>query len=112
MSAPIMPCDVLGYYYGGEMLEAACPECFHEQVRVPRMEADTAPDREGDTPIFRDSEADTPTHCALCAALIPHALTPDGIEYVREAVAALEAGDGRREIVGQWRDRYLEGGAA
>lgn len=110
MTAPVMPCDVLGYYYGEAMAGPFCMAC-HDAITEPGA-GWPAEYSEDHHPIFRDSESDAPTHCALCESLIPHALTPDGIEYVREAVRSLRDGDGRAETVRQWRDRYLEGGAA
>jgi hypothetical protein len=54
-------------------------------------------------PVFFTDEADTPTHCEKCEALMVHDLTPDGIAYVREA---LQAGTGRREVRDAWRNAY------
>jgi hypothetical protein len=99
--------EVIGWYAGEDMHGPYCPDCYAEMGLAG---GDT------DTPIFAyGHEADAPSHCAVCEALIPHDLTPDGIEYVREAVreAAENPGDTwRAMITGQWRDRYLEGGAA
>lgn len=55
-------------------------------------------------PIFWSDEADTPTHCVECEALIPHRLTDYGMEYVREA---LEMPGGRRCIERAWVLEYL-----
>jgi hypothetical protein len=54
-------------------------------------------------PIFSDSEADSPTHCTQCEALIPHALTNEGHRYVREALAE---NTGRPEILAMWKEAY------
>jgi hypothetical protein len=55
-----------------------------------------------------EGEADTPTHCSRCEALIPHRLTMDGLEYVREAYREAAAGrGGRRCIVRAWVLKYL-----
>lgn len=62
------------------------------------------------TPIFRSSEADTPTHCSKCEALIPHALTSDGYAYVGHAlVEHAKDGFGRAPILKQWVEEYLDG---
>lgn len=53
--------------------------------------------------IFPSTESDTPTHCAECEALIPHDLTPDGLAYVAERLAA---DDGRPEIHAMWAEAY------
>lgn len=49
-------------------------------------------------------EADTPTHCEECDALIWHPLTPEGYEYVKEHC---DAGDGDPLILAAWRKAYL-----
>lgn len=96
--------EVIGYYVGEDMFGPYCPNCY-----AATMTPDGEP-RESDTPIFAcGHEADTPSHCGLCEALIPHDLTPDGVEYVRDAVRRLQAGEGREEIVRQWQDYYLRG---
>jgi hypothetical protein len=93
-----MPFDVVGYYYGEAMAGPFCPDCH----------AATAGDSHDSNlhPVFRDSEADTPSHCLACDALIRHDLTPDGIEYVRDAV---QAGDGDAAVLAAWREAYLSG---
>lgn len=98
---------VIGYYVGPDMFGPFCPDCYVKVINPDGGE------RELDTPIFAiGHEADTPSHCSVCDALIPHELTPDGIEYVREAVRdAAENPDDtwRAGIAGQWRDYYLHG---
>lgn len=90
------PTDVVGLIGGGGV--ALCPECY-ESVGWPVEDA---------SPIFRSDEADTPTHCDKCDGLIRHGLTPDGIEYVREALDLhAETGQGRAAIIEQWRREYL-----
>jgi hypothetical protein len=52
-------------------------------------------------------EADTPTHCVTCETLLAHPLTPDGLDYVWEAVTeALLHDSGRICIVAQWWAEY------
>lgn len=48
-------------------------------------------------------EVDGPTHCDTCGALIVERLTPDGVDYVRGAIAQ---GAGRAEILEAWREAY------
>jgi hypothetical protein len=58
--------------------------------------------------IFMDAEADTPTHCTECGAVIAHDLTPDGESHVLEAIADLagDPGSHSAEVVAQWWDAY------
>jgi hypothetical protein len=95
MSAPI------GYYVTCD--EAECASC-HCPENWPGFEGWEAP-----LPIFYGTEADTPTHCTACGDLIPHALTPDGYVYVREAVTRLR---GDRTVLASWNDVYLDGRGA
>lgn len=53
--------------------------------------------------IFPDSEADTPNHCAQCHALIPHALTGDGLAYVADA---LRERTGSESVLDAWAAEY------
>lgn len=53
--------------------------------------------------IFAGTEADAPTHCTVCEALIPHALTEEGLAYVAEMLAD---DGGRPEIEAQWVEEY------
>lgn len=107
--APVMPCDVIGHYIGRDMFGPYCPDCYELLWRQ------GGPDREQDAPIFRDTEGDYPSHCEHCNALIPHELTPDGFDYVREAVRKAAEGSGdtwRAMIAEQWRAHYLRGEGA
>ena len=89
--------NVLGFYpvIDGQIVEdAICIDCVRSnQIDVPQEWE----------PIFHDMEADTPTHCSMCEALIPHTLTTDGMEYVREAILS----GGRPEILAQWIMEYI-----
>ena len=59
--------------------------------------------------IFNDTASDTPTHCAICSAVIRHDLTPDGVLYVRDAIAEFIAGEGHTpDVMAQWWDAYGE----
>lgn len=89
------PFDVVGYYYGECMGGPLCPDCHREEGH--------APDDPDAHPIFGDGEADTPTHCLNCEALLAHNLTPDGMEYVRDA---LTDGTGRPDVLAAWRTAY------
>ncbi len=101
---------ILGWYVGEDMYGPYCPACY-EGMGLAGGDGRS----DADCPIFSiGHEADAPSHCAECDALIPHDLTPDGVEYVREAVreAAQNPGDGwRAKITEQWREEYLRGGA-
>lgn len=48
-------------------------------------------------------EADCPQHCDTCGKFLRNPLTPDGENYV---VDAIEQGDGDAEILAAWRDEY------
>lgn len=91
MSAPI------GYYVTCD--DAECAACHHPED-WPGFE-----DWEAPIPIYYGTESDTPTHCIKCRALIPHALTAHGYEYVRERVAQ---GDGDPTVLSDWAAIYLE----
>jgi hypothetical protein len=83
----------IGYYTadgrGGMSGDAFCPDCYQGG--------------EDDSPIFSDTEADSPTHCVVCHELIGHALTTDGEAYVRETLAA---GDGTGKVLAQWEAEW------
>lgn len=52
-------------------------------------------------------EADTPQHCGACGGFLQNPLTPDGYDYVREAILTYnETGHGRFDILEQWAQRY------
>ena len=105
--------SVLGYYITCD--DALCPECFGEAYgffghldseqerwdgQVQNWKA-AGGFESWDEPIaiFRDEESDTPTHCKECGELIPHALTSEGYEYVREHIIdALFELDGARVL--------------
>lgn len=98
--------EALGFYplHGDAYGDPFCADCAPKH-------ADGACTPECCTPwtldeaeaITSDMEADAPTHCTACEALIHHSLTPDGAAYVWEA---LEIGTGRPEILAVWRDAY------
>lgn len=49
-------------------------------------------------------EADCPNHCACCGCFLENPLTPNGYNYVREALRAhLHRGS---NCIGQWFDYY------
>jgi len=99
--------EPIGFYANCD--DAYCPSCFEEAFGVngerwPGFESWDEP-----LPIFSDTEADTPTHCAACEELIPHALTTDGYAYVDEAYREVADGvGGRRCIVRAWVLEYSE----
>lgn len=94
----------IGYYpsAGSFYLDAACPSC-HEKHGAGRCSCCVQYVHDESEPVFHDSESDTPTHCAFCESLIPHRLTPDGREYVAEA---LHVGSGRADILAAWSEAY------
>lgn len=49
-------------------------------------------------------EADSPTHCDQCRALLWHPLTKEGYEYVRESI---KSSDGDPEVLAAWKEAYL-----
>jgi hypothetical protein len=57
-----------------------------------------------------ESEADSPTHCHVCEALIPHRLTREGCADVAERLREhLDGNGGRAEIQRAWFDAYGDG---
>lgn len=85
--------DPPGYYYGEAMAGPLCRDCHR----------DAGHDDDDAHPIPYDTEADTPTHCHKCDALIAHDLTRDGYEYVAEALAD---GAGRPDVLAAWREEW------
>lgn len=52
-------------------------------------------------------EADTPQHCGSCHTFLDNALTPDGVEYVKDRWRSfVEDGRGSRAVLRTWRDAY------
>lgn len=78
------------------------------EVHFDRSEWEGFEDWDEPLAIFASDESDTPTHCAVCEDLIPHALTPEGYAYVEEYLEHASTHDGRRAIVRQWVEEYLE----
>jgi hypothetical protein len=48
-------------------------------------------------------ESDSPQHCDMCGTFLDNPLTPDGLEYVKEA---LQRGTGAPDVLATWRDAY------
>jgi len=91
--------DVIGYVKDGTILCAECGE---------REGWDKRPSDEVGA-VFPDSETDSPCHCEECEALIPAALTSDGVRYVHEAFRCFlrsHGTDGRLEILTEWATEY------
>ena len=90
----------IGFYLNCD--DAICASCWELDPTWDGFEEWTEP-----MAIFHDSEADTPTHCVECEALIDHALTSWGHQYVAEAIADFLANDsGRYKIVMAWALNY------
>jgi len=54
-------------------------------------------------------EADTPQHCDTCGAFLENPLTPDGLAYVREALAEREqSGRGSADVLATWSAFYVD----
>ena len=52
-------------------------------------------------------EADCPQHCGACSLFLENPLTPDGYNYVREALLGhTETGRGAADVLNVWRDYY------
>lgn len=85
----------IGFYVTCD--DAECVDC-HDPDAWPGFEGWDEP-----IAIFSLTEADAPTHCSKCEAVIPHALTSDGVAYVQDL---LDAGDGRPEIHAVWVEVY------
>jgi hypothetical protein len=99
----------LGYYITCD--DAVCKACYQATGGLAEWRARGGFETwERPIPIRSgtEGEADSPTHCWRCEALIPHKLTSDGLEYVCEAYREAAAGrGGRRCIVRAWVLEYL-----
>lgn len=99
----------LGYYLTCD--DAVCTRCYDETGGLETWLADGGfEDWPDPLEITSSDESDTPTHCGICEALIPHQLTNYGMDYVREALADAVKADnhfGRRAIVRAWVEEYL-----
>lgn len=85
---------------------ALCHDCFIDyQAERPAC---------SQVEIHEDTEVDSPTHCGHCETLINHALTPDGVAYVAEAIQdhitsrfeTPASVSGRACILRQWWEEY------
>lgn len=97
----------IGYYIDCDT--AQCIDCFESDGGEAAWKARGG--FEGwDSPIaiFEDTEADSPTHCTTCSAVIDHALTDDGYAYVLEAVAQCFTAGKQNPVTVQWIDAYGE----
>jgi hypothetical protein len=126
-----MGVKLLGYYINCD--DALCKDCAHRRYVFSDLPLPlTQGEGEGDSwdilvrawkaaggfeswdepaAIFDDSEADSPTHCAECEELIPHALTSHGYDYVREhIIEELKPGEVRHpdslKVVREWWEQY------
>jgi hypothetical protein len=91
--------DVIGYVKDGTILCAECGE--HEG-----WDKDSG-DEVG--AVFPGSETDSPCRCEECEALIPQALTSDGVRYVHEAFRRFlrsHGTSGRPEILIEWATEF------
>jgi len=91
--------DANGYYVfiDETPVMPLCDQCAKENYSLEQLNTANF------SPLGQDGETDSPTHCELCEALIVEPLTPYGIEYVRDAIAA---NDGRPEILAAWKMAY------
>ena len=48
-------------------------------------------------------ESDTPQHCDQCVVFLENSLTPDGVEYVTQAV---NSADGDADVLTVWSEFY------
>jgi|APCry1669189883_1035261.scaffolds.fasta_scaffold02551_3 hypothetical protein len=97
------PFDPNGWYIvvGDEILGIAqCAECAENGDLAGAALA-------GDfwEPISYHHETDTPVHCDSCEALIVTGLTPEGRDYVSEAVLSRQ---GRPEVLDAWAIAFLD----
>jgi len=77
--------DIIGYYINCD--EALCADCANTEGigKANEKEAEISPTNPA--PIYRDTEADAPTHCARCQVLIPHQLTSAGLSFIADVIA-------------------------
>lgn len=75
-----------------------CDGCAKERLSLEQLQGPNV------SPLGNLSgDTDSPSHCDFCEALIYEPLTPDGVEYVRDAV---ENNEGRPEVLAAWREAY------
>lgn len=89
-----------------------CPDCTRERFPgITDGNADEYRDGEGNapTPVYSwGDEADCPQHCDECGEFLRNALTRDGIEYVRDAIAADRARGGDSTALMVWAPYYAD----
>jgi hypothetical protein len=82
-----------------------CPECANaikqRLASMPEEEREDSGRYPAGPYANGGGEADTPQHCDACMIHLGNPLTPDGVEYVREAIA-----EGYGE---EWREFYALG---
>ena len=95
------------YIYCGDVYCESCTGGIMEDLvgsALDNGDSDTYP--QGPFP-YGGGEADSPQHCGGCGAFLENPLTPDGDEYVTEAVAAFrETGQGAEDIIDTWVAYY------
>lgn len=75
--------DVIAYACDGAL---RCPECA---VKAGWTDGGLGEgDREGVSPVFADSETDSPSHCEACGEHIPEMLTSEGARYATARMRA------------------------
>ena len=92
--------DVVGYAYEASMY---CTDCITAVVPNPNADDSDA------SPVFADSETDSPSHCTTCGELIEENLTTEGYAYVAEEVwdHVLSGGKtGSADVLRTWMDYY------
>ena len=91
------------YVFQAELLCADCAEEIlgHLRASAVRDEGDSGTFPQGPYP-DGGGEADYPQHCGRCGVFLENPLTPDGIEYVREALSK----PGNPDVLQEWAEFY------
>jgi len=79
--------EILGYYpvINQEIIQdPICADCVKFNGHGKNCPCCEPWDIDAAEPIFSWTESDTPTFCTACSSLIPHNLTREGLEYVRD----------------------------
>lgn len=100
----------MAYIYYGDIL---CGRCAEDVMYT--LKADGEPDM-GDSDTYPQGsfpdgggESDSPQHCGYCGEFLENPLTPEGIEYVREAIIN-DSMQGRVKTIAQtvWASFYAD----
>ncbi len=99
------------YMYAAALYCADCGESIRQTLdREGKRPADPGDESSYDSDQYPKGpfgdgggESDSPCHCGACGRFLENPLTPDGVDYVRDAIAS---GDGAPDVLATWRAFY------